>query len=34
MAETREEAARAAAIWQTAESRAARAQQQEKLGKR
>jgi enoyl-CoA hydratase len=34
MAETREEAARAAAIWQTAESRAARAQQQEKLGKK
>jgi enoyl-CoA hydratase len=34
MAETREEAARAAAIWQTAESRAARAQQQVKLGKK
>ncbi len=34
MAETSEEAARAAAIWQTAESRAARAQQQEKLGRK
>jgi len=34
MAETPEEAARAAAIWQTAESRAARAQQQEKLGRK
>jgi len=34
MAETREEAARAAAIWQTAESRAARAQQLEKLGRK
>lgn len=33
MAETPEEAARAAAIWQTAESRAARAAQREKLGK-
>ena len=34
MAETPEEAARAAAVWQTAESRAARAQQQEKLGRK
>jgi enoyl-CoA hydratase len=34
MAETPEEAARGAAIWQTAESRAARAQQQEKLGRK
>jgi enoyl-CoA hydratase len=34
MTETPEEAARAAAIWQTAESRRARAQQQEKLGRK
>jgi enoyl-CoA hydratase len=34
MAETPEEAARGAAIWQTPESRAARARQQEKLGKK
>jgi len=34
MAETPEEAARGAAIWQTPESRAARAKQREKLGKR
>jgi len=34
MAETPEEAARGAAIWQTAESRAARAAQREKLGKK
>jgi enoyl-CoA hydratase len=34
MAETPEEAARGAAIWQTAESRAARAKQREKLGKK
>jgi enoyl-CoA hydratase/carnithine racemase len=34
MAETPEEAARTAAIWQTAESRAARAAQRDKLGKK
>jgi enoyl-CoA hydratase len=34
MAETPEEAARAAAIWQTAESRAARTQQRERLGRK
>jgi len=34
MAETPEEAARGAAIWQTAESRAARDKQREKLGKK
>jgi enoyl-CoA hydratase/carnithine racemase len=34
MAETPEEAARTAAIWQAAESRTARAEQQQKLGKR
>ena len=33
LAQTPEEAARAAVIWQTAESRAARARQREKLGK-
>jgi hypothetical protein len=33
MAETPDEAARGAAIWQTAESRAARAAQRQKLGK-
>ena len=34
MAETAEEAARGAAIWQTAESRASRDKQREKLGKK
>ncbi|MEA2627510.1 MAG: enoyl-CoA hydratase [Candidatus Binatota bacterium] len=34
LAQTPEEAARTAAIWQSAESRAARAAQQQKLGKR